>query len=44
MVRFNNHKASLKVVTRPYYQTQELSMTEDIFIFLIRQKKQFLRK
>ena len=33
-----------KVVTRPLYQTQKLSMTENDFLFLIRQKKQLLRK
>lgn len=33
-----------KVVTRSYYQTQKLSMTENDFLFLILQKKQFLEK
>jgi len=39
-----NQKAFLKVVTRPHYQTQQLSMTENNFLFLIRQKKQILKK
>ena len=43
-LRGSGLKASSKVVTRPYYQTQNLSMTENNFLFLIQQKKQFLRK
>jgi len=37
-------KAFSKVETRPYYQTQNLSMTENDFLFLIQQKKLFLKK
>jgi hypothetical protein len=33
-----------KAVARPYYQTQTLSMTENNFLFLIPQKKRFLKK
>jgi hypothetical protein len=38
------NKAFSKVVTRPCYQTQNLSMTESNFLFLLQQKKYFLRK
>jgi len=38
------NKAFSKVVTRPYFQTHELSMTENNFLFLIRQMKQLLKK
>jgi hypothetical protein len=37
-------KAFPKVVIRPYYQIQLLSMTVNNFLLLIRQKKQFLEK
>jgi len=37
-------KAFSTVVTRSYHQTQKLSMTENNFLFLIRQKMQFLKK
>jgi hypothetical protein len=38
------NKASSEVETKLYYQTQKLSMTENNLLFLIRQKKQFLKK
>jgi catechol 2,3-dioxygenase-like lactoylglutathione lyase family enzyme len=38
------NKASLSVVIKPCYQTQQLSLTENNFPFLILQKKQFFEK
>jgi len=38
------NKALSKVVTKPYYQIQKPSMTENNFLFLIQQKKRFLKK
>jgi hypothetical protein len=37
-------EASSKVVTKPYDQAQTISLTENNFLFLSRQKKQFLKK
>ena len=37
-------KAFSKAETRPCYQTYNLSMTENDFLFLTAQKKQFLNK
>jgi hypothetical protein len=40
----NNHQPFSKVESRPCYQVQTISMTESNFLFLIRQKKQFLKE
>jgi hypothetical protein len=37
-------KVILEVETGPCYQTQQLSMKENNFLFLIRQEKQFITK
>jgi len=37
-------KAFSKVETKSCYQTQTLSVTENDFLFLIRQKKRFFEK